>query len=91
MKAYTDFPFMDLDILQPVTPLREVELVKYVQDAETIIIGFSGDEQEIDIKNLYREPRRPEKGYRPKRVFKTILTRLANKKPLESVIGVDLD
>lgn len=91
MKAYTDFPFMDLDILQPITPLREIELVKYVQDAETITIGFSGEEYEIDINKLYREPRRSEKGYKPKKVFKTILDRLANKKPLESVIGVNND
>ncbi len=87
-KAFTDAPFMSNDSWTEVVPLRAVELVGYKMDSEVITVDFCGTEYEIPLDRVYREAKRKEKGSRPKKVFKTILRKLANKKPLESIIGV---
>jgi len=90
-KAFTDAAFMPGDEVtfetHGIVPFREIELVKYVLDSDVITIDFCGGEYDIPLEKLYRNSR-PSKGPKRKRVFKTILRKIANRKELKSVIGV---
>ena len=87
-KAFTDAAFMPNDSWTEVVPLRAVELVEYEMDSDKITVDFCGTEYEIPLDRVYREAKRKGKGSRPKRIFKTILRKIADKQPLESIIGV---
>ncbi len=90
-KAFTDAAFMPEDEAtfeaHGIVPFREIELMKFVLDSDTITIGFCGGQYDIPLEKLYRNAR-PSKGPKRKRVFKTILRKIANRKELKSVIGV---
>ena len=90
-KAYTDAPFMpgDEDIFDThgIVPFREIELVKYELDSDIITVDFCGGQYNIPMEKLYRNSR-PSKGPKRKKVFKTILRKIANRKERKSVIGV---
>ena len=86
-KAYTDFPFLDRDEIYPVAPLREVMLVDYKEGSDKVTAAFNGETFELELKHVYREPKRANE--KPKKIFKTVLRKLANQEPIESVIGVD--
>jgi hypothetical protein len=58
-----------------------------VLDSDVITIDFCGGEYEIPLEKLYRNSR-PSKGPKRKKVFKTILRKISNRKELKSVIGV---
>jgi len=86
-KAYTDFPFLPRDEYQGVVPLREVMLVDYEIGSDKVLAAFDGETFELDLKHVYREPKRS--NQKPKKIFKTVLRKLANQERIESVIGVD--
>ena len=92
IKAFTDAPFMPEDDAtfeaHGIVPLREIEIMKYELDSDTITVDFCGSEYDIPLENLYREAKRPAKGFKPKKVFRTILRKISNRKELKSVIGV---
>ena len=90
--AFTDASFMPEDEAtfeaHGIVPIREIEIVKYELDSDTITIDFCGTEYDIPLENLFREAKRPGKGPKPKKVFRTILRKIANRKAIQSVIGV---
>jgi hypothetical protein len=91
-KAFTDAAFMPEDEntleVHGIVPLREVELVKYELDSDTITVDFCGNEYDVPLENIYREAKRPGNGPKPRKVFKTIFRKIANRKEIKSVIGV---
>lgn len=91
IKAFTDAPFMPEDEAifdtHGIVPFREIELVSYELDSDTITIDFCGAEYDIPLDKLYRNSR-PSKGPKRKKVFKTLLRKISNRRGIKSVIGV---